>query len=223
MTFLGTTRQGTTAYHLHSNDMVERFHRRLKETIGALPHPTNWVDALRIILLTLRAIKKEDIHHTPVELLYGEDLCLPCQFVPPVDGGHSLSYLSALRYAMSSLRPTPPRPASSRPTHFLDELRTATAVFLRTGAHTGLLQPLYTGPFQVLSRGDKHVTRCWGLPLRRSMGQSQGHSALTWPLCSSSTLSTASSSTCTHTCGATRATSTSSTPRRRRPGFPTTP
>lgn len=53
--FLGTTRQRTTAYYPQSSGMMKRFHRRLKEALHVLPHPTNWTDALLIILLTLRA------------------------------------------------------------------------------------------------------------------------------------------------------------------------
>ncbi|KAK8394264.1 hypothetical protein O3P69_006455 [Scylla paramamosain] len=47
---------------------------------------------------------------------------------------------------------TPPAP------HFPAELQTTTSVFLRTDAVTSPLQPPYTGPYQVLDRGDKHVT-----------------------------------------------------------------
>ena len=158
LAFLGTARQRTTAYHPQSNGMVERFHRRLKEALRTLPHPTSWVDALPIILLTLRATEKEDIQHTPAELVYGEDLRLPGQFVTQAVGGHSLSFLPVLRQAMASFQPTPPRPPPSRPTHFPADLLTAKSVFLKAGAHSGPLAPPYTGPYQVLARGDKHVT-----------------------------------------------------------------
>lgn len=88
LTFLCTTCQRTTAYHPQSNSMVECFHRRLKEALRALPHPTNWTDALPIILLILRATE-ENLHYTPAELVYSyeEDLRLPCQFITAMDGG----------------------------------------------------------------------------------------------------------------------------------------
>ncbi|MPC97186.1 hypothetical protein E2C01_092487 [Portunus trituberculatus] len=63
---------------------------------------------------------------------------------------------------MANLRPTPPRPPPSRPIHFPADLRDAAAVFLRTGATTGPLQPLYVGPFRVLHRGPS-VRRFVGL------------------------------------------------------------
>ncbi|KAK8397142.1 hypothetical protein O3P69_004677 [Scylla paramamosain] len=102
LAFLETVRQRTTAYHSQAN--------------------AGW--RLSIILLTLRATEKEDIHHTLAEVVYGEDLSLTGQFVAPGDGGHSLSFLPALR----------------------------------TDTVTGPLQPPYSGPYQVLDRGDKHVT-----------------------------------------------------------------
>lgn len=85
-----------------------QWHRRLKEVLCTLPHHANWIDTLPINLLTLCATEKEDIHHTPAQLVYSKDLWLPSQFLQPVDGSHSLSFPPVLQHAMAHLQPTPP-------------------------------------------------------------------------------------------------------------------
>ncbi len=50
----------TSAYHPQSNEMVERFHRRLKDALRARCTVANWVDHLPWILLGLRAAARED-------------------------------------------------------------------------------------------------------------------------------------------------------------------
>lgn len=154
MGFRGPTRHRTTAYHPQSNGLVERFHRCHKEAMRTLPHPTNWADALPIILLPFRATEKEDINHTPAELVYGEDLRLPSQFAAEQNGGHPLSFLPALQQAMTSFKPVPLRPFPSNPTHFPADLRAAETVLLRTGP----LQPPYTGPYWEFARVNKYIT-----------------------------------------------------------------
>ncbi len=57
----------TTAYHLQSNGMVERFHRCLKDALRARCAAANWVDHLPWVLLGLRAAAREDdgtTHHS---------------------------------------------------------------------------------------------------------------------------------------------------------------
>ena len=156
--FLGTTRHRTTPYHPQSNGMIERFHRRLKEAIRSQPHPYEWANTLPIILLSLRATMKEDINHTPAELVYGEDLRLPGEYAPALDDDHSLSFLPALKATMAALRPTPPRTIHQPPTHVPADLQTAEKVFLRRATLRGALDPIYDGPFTVISRAAKHVT-----------------------------------------------------------------
>jgi transposase InsO family protein len=55
----------TTAYHPQSNGMVERFHRRLKDTLRARCATANRVDHLPWVLLGLRAAAREDDVNPP--------------------------------------------------------------------------------------------------------------------------------------------------------------
>jgi len=78
--FTGTKHIRTTAYHPEANGMVERLHRQLKAAIKA--HQTEaWTKVLPIILLGIRATWKEDIKSTPAEMVYGEPIRLPGQFL----------------------------------------------------------------------------------------------------------------------------------------------
>ena len=155
--FLGTRRHRTTAYHPQANGMVERAHRRLKEALRAV-QPAQWVDALPIILLSIRATEKEDLGHAPAELVYGEDLRLPGQFDTKTSALPALTFLPTLKQVVRDMRPNPPRTTTSPQTYFPTALREATAVFLRRDAQISPLQPKYSGPHEVLNRGEKHVT-----------------------------------------------------------------
>ena len=149
LVFRGTRRQRTTTYHSQANGMVERFHRCLKEAIRAQPHPSCWVDALPIVFLAFCATEKEDIYHTPAELVFGEDLQLSCQFSLLTEASNALSFLPALHQAMATLLPTPPRTAPRYATHFPPDLMTATHLFLWTNAPTGPLEPPNNDSYRV--------------------------------------------------------------------------
>ena len=155
--YLGTQRHRTTAYHPQTNGMVERFHRRLKDALRAV-QPAQWVLALPIILLTLRATQKDDVSHSPAELVFGEDLHLPGQFRGPAPDVPSLAFLPALQQAVTNMQPIPTRKQPAHRTYWPPALQTAPSLFLRVDAHTTPLQPRYTGPYTVLERGEKHVT-----------------------------------------------------------------
>ena len=102
--------------HLHNsvpaNSMVERFHCQLKAALKAYPNSTNWNEYLPFILPGIRASIKEDIGHTPAELLYGRTLTLPGQMVAPISP-HNVpdptNYVHRLREFMSRLFHIHPR------------------------------------------------------------------------------------------------------------------
>ena len=109
---LGCKHIHTTAHHPAANGMAERFHRQLKATLKAYPTSTNWMEYPLFVLLGIRASIKEDIGHTPEELLHGTTLTLPGQMVAPI-APHNVpdptNYVHRLREFMSRPLHTHPR------------------------------------------------------------------------------------------------------------------
>lgn len=155
---LNTERNRTTAYHPQSNGMIERVHRRLKDGIKAQEHPSNWMDALPLILLYMHSTPSTDNAISPAELAYGEALRLPGEFQPSGSIGSTReTFLAALSHA-NTLAPQPTREVTKQPTYVPHSLQTATHVLIRTDAvKTGLQLP-YLGPFKVIRRDNKVFT-----------------------------------------------------------------
>ena len=155
---LGTKRIRTTAYHPCANGMVERFHRQLKACLKASSDSSKWTELLPLILLRLRTTFKQDLQCTPAQLVYGTTLRLPGQFFIPSPATMPLDptlYADRLSTYMHQLRPVPPR-LQSPPSHVPPNLSTCTHVFVRHDAIRKPLDPPYDGPYQVISRHEKH-------------------------------------------------------------------
>lgn len=76
----GSKHYRTTAYHPAANDMIERFHRQFKTSIKC--HQTErWVEILPVVLMGIRSDWKEDLQATAAEMIYGELIKLPGQFL----------------------------------------------------------------------------------------------------------------------------------------------
>jgi cleavage and polyadenylation specificity factor subunit 1 len=146
----------TTAYHPAANGPVERFHRILKATIMCHADQ-HWTEALPLVLLGIRSSFKADLHASSAELVYGETLRIPGEFLTqtaqPIEPAH---LITQLRQHMARLRPVPAT-CHARPGTFVHkDLHTCTHVFLRRDATTRLaLEPPYSGPNQVISRTEK--------------------------------------------------------------------
>jgi transposase InsO family protein len=154
-TTLGISHRLTTAYHPQANGLVERFHRQLKDALQARLDNQDWPSHLPWVMLGLRAAPKEDCGISSAEMVYGEALTLPGDFLeastPPGDNFQQL-----LRERMSQFKPPPTRPVEVKPASQQEAaLHRAGFVYIRRGAAASSLSPLNSGPYRVISRGEK--------------------------------------------------------------------
>ncbi|XP_046976518.1 uncharacterized protein LOC124542634 [Vanessa cardui] len=154
---IGFQHRRTTAYHPQCNGLVERFHQQLKAAI--ICHgDSNWVETLPLVLLGIRSSFKEDLQASSAELVYGEPLRLPGEFFGHNVAGYTTDitdFSARMKSFAEKLRPVPAQHHSTRKTFIFKDLTTCSHVFLREDALRGSLQPAYTGPHKVISRGAK--------------------------------------------------------------------
>lgn len=154
----GTKHIRTTAYHPAANGMVERLHRQLKAAIKC--HETErWTEILPVVLLGIRSAWKEDLQATSAEMVYGETIRLPGQFLNTTqaeqDTQNTDDFVGQLREFMRDLRPQETK-RHGQPTPFVfKEMETTSHVFLRKDFLGGKLRPTYDGPHKVLRRDGK--------------------------------------------------------------------
>ena len=76
----GATHLHTSSYHPSSNGMCERLHRQLKAAL--MCHSSDrWTQVLPTVLMGIRAAYKEELQATPAEMVYGDTIRLPGEFL----------------------------------------------------------------------------------------------------------------------------------------------
>ncbi|GFY36229.1 transposon Tf2-11 polyprotein [Trichonephila clavipes] len=156
--FLGTNRIRTTSYHPQANGLVERLHRVLKSALMAHEN-IKWTETLPAVLLGLRVAVKPDINASSAELVYGVSLRLPAEICTdtssmPLDYG----FVQQLRNQMNHLKPLSTSTHGFSKIFVHPKLDDCSHVFLRVDKVSPSLSQPYTGPHEVLSRNDKHLT-----------------------------------------------------------------
>lgn len=157
---LGCKRIWTSAFNPRANGMIERFHRQLKDALRCHSAETKWSEYVPLILLWFRATVKEDIHASPAEMVFGQNITLPPDLrvepsgvqVDPTD------YVSVLKDMMSKIKSYTSRAKSQAEQFVPKSLASCKYVFLRKDATKAPLERPYTGPYQVLDR-DKYTVK----------------------------------------------------------------
>ncbi|GFX73389.1 hypothetical protein TNCV_5089431 [Trichonephila clavipes] len=156
--FLGTNRIRTTSYHPQANGLVERLHRVLKSALMAHEN-IKWTETLPAVLLGLRVAVKPDINASSAELVYSVSLRLPAEICTdtssmPLDYG----FVQQLKNHMNHLKPLSTSTHGFSKIFVHPKLDDCSHVFLRVDKVSPSLSQPYTGPHEVLSRNDKHIT-----------------------------------------------------------------
>ncbi|GFY35049.1 integrase catalytic domain-containing protein [Trichonephila clavipes] len=118
-----------------------------------------WTETLPAVLLGLRVAVKPDINASSAELVYGVSLRLPAEICTdtssmPLDYG----FVQQLKNHMNHLKPLSTSTHGFSKIFVHPKLDDCSHVFLRVDKVSPSLSQPYTGPHEVLSRNDKHIT-----------------------------------------------------------------
>ena len=128
----------------------------MKASLKATCTGADWTDRLPWVMLGLRTVPKLDMESSSAELVYGQALSVPGQFVMSNTGPSNYSAeLQRVRQQVGSLWPVASTSHGQRAGQVNSDLFQVPFVFVRRGPQRGPLQPPYDGPYKVLGRGDK--------------------------------------------------------------------
>jgi len=115
-----------------------------------------WTQILPLILLGIRAAWKEDLNSTPAQMVYGESIRLPGQFLSELNREYKNedTLVTRLRRTMAHLRPKI-KQHGQKTTFIFKDMDTASHVFVRHDAPAGALHLPYDGSYEVLNRGNR--------------------------------------------------------------------
>lgn len=152
---LGIQHSPTTAFHPQSNGMVERYHRRLKDSLRSRLASSDWYHHLPWVMLGLRIAPREDSSVSSAELVYGSTLAVPGEFLDSREELPPEVFLRRIRSLLSQQSLPPLHNVPVAPSTVTPELLKSKLVFVRNDSHTPPLTPLYSGPYLVVQPGPK--------------------------------------------------------------------
>ncbi|XP_056136930.1 uncharacterized protein LOC130113368 isoform X2 [Lampris incognitus] len=110
-----------------------------------------------MVMLGLRTTPKENLQSSSTEVVYGQPLQVPGDFVPNTTSPWSAAHQwTTLLDNARAFAPVPTSQHGLPQSHIPASLQLAEYVSIHHHAHRGPLQPPYDRPFHVLETGNKH-------------------------------------------------------------------
>nr|GFC40414.1 hypothetical protein [Tanacetum cinerariifolium] len=138
--------------------MVERSHRQLKAAIKCHQNK-RWTEILPTVLLGIRAAWREDLKSTSAELVFGEPLRLPGEFLSTRSDDakfeNAAEFIKDLRHQIRQIQPVNGTCHGEKKNFIFKDLATSKQVFIRHDGPKNCLQMPYDGPYPVVSRNRK--------------------------------------------------------------------
>ena len=154
---LGINVTTTTAYHLQSNGIIERFHRAIKNALRcAMRSSTSWLRSLPWVLLGLRNAPRIETSTSTAEVMFGTPMRIPglCFQEEQLPKRTAKQQLDLARANVASFSPEVLDLRKFKAFPFISKsMRAASFVYVRDdrlGKPT--LAPRYPGPFRVVRK-----------------------------------------------------------------------
>ena len=152
---LGIQHAIINSYHPQANGAIERVHRILKSSIRSLREPGLWAKSLPYITLQLNNHISGINSFTAYQFVFGRPGRLPGALINPnIDNPVSVENLRMFFSLMITHRPES-RPLRDNRPFIENELFVAHSCWLRIDGPRTPIEPLYSGPYEVLHRAEK--------------------------------------------------------------------
>lgn len=147
----------TSVQHPQSQGIIERLHRTIKQALRATGIH-DWVQSLPWILLSIRAVVKEEIKASPAEILYGMQLRLPGEFFEDKEVVNDASiFVKQLSNRMKGAKFFFTKKFNDKGVYVNSDLDSCAYVYVRNDSHNIGIKNTYLGPFRVLRRTSKYM------------------------------------------------------------------
>lgn len=154
----------TIRYHPESNGILERTHRKIKDSIRCLSDLNlEWDVLIPIVQLTWNNASVHQGIYSPNQLLFGTQLVLPCQLFErsnsPITNSPDIKSIEQFMQTMLMITP-PPQPSKTQPLQLfrLKDMETCEAVFVKNHSRDHKLQSTFKGPYKVINRSANYYT-----------------------------------------------------------------